>query len=104
MVELGIKKADLARAVGTSTAMITMLFDEKRAIPVRSSKLWPAIEDTLGGRSAKASVSATDDAAGDLAREIAEDALTILENWSQLSPGDRRAVAALVTSLTRRRS
>lgn len=93
MRRLGMTKAALARAVGVSKAAISILFDDRRPLPQRSSRIWPDIVRALG-----AEPTTTFDP-----REIDDDRRAILENWDLLTPEERASVSTLVRSLTGKR-
>lgn len=103
MAELGISKAGLARRIGTSRAMLSLLFNEDQALPIRSSRLWPDIVSELGGdppgHHDPAALAPPDQISKDPA-SIDDDTRTILENWSRLTQQERQAVSALVKALT----
>lgn len=93
MKRLGMTKAQLARLVGVSKAAISILFDERRALPQRSSRIWPDIVRALGAEPATEFSP----------REIDDDRRAILENWDKLTPEERASVTQIVRSLTGRR-
>lgn len=93
MVELGISQSDLARQLGTSTALISLFFDETGRRPMRHSRFWPDMVKALGGvPPTVSSPSGTLD----------EHKRVILEHWDRLSDEDKRAVVQLIRSLTSR--
>lgn len=94
----GISQADLSRLVKTSTAMMSLFFDEETERPVRHSRLWPRIVEVLGG-----SAPTVTPPTGDGANQIDESKRALLENWDKLSESDRAIVNELVRSLTAKR-
>lgn len=95
MAERGITKAGLARAVKTSTAMISQFFDERAEHPVRHSRFWPAIVAALGG---------TPPSLQDPSDPIDEHKQAVLDGWALMSSDERAAVSTLVRSLISRRT
>lgn len=98
MIQRGITQADLSRLVKTSTAMISMFFDETTDRPVRQSRLWPRIVEVLGGKTPTVTSPS-----GDGAHHIDEAKKALLENWEKLTDADRAIVNDLVRALTAKR-
>lgn len=93
MIELGISQSDLARQLGTSTALISLFFDEAGPRPMRHSRFWPDMVRALGGvPPTVSSPSGT----------IDENKRLILEHWDKLTDEDKQAVLQLIRSLTAR--
>lgn len=98
MKERGISQADLSRLVKTSTAMISLFFDEENPRPVRHSRLWPRIVEVLGGQAPTVTSPA-----GDGAHQMDEARRALLDNYDKLSADQQRIVNELVRSLTPKR-
>jgi hypothetical protein len=95
MTERGMTQSDLARAVKTTTAMISQFFDEEAEHPVRHSRFWPQMVAALGGVPPTVS---------DPSEAIDEHQRIVLDGWPLMSSDERAAVSTLVRSLTAKRS